>query len=270
MAGLLVSAENGVGLLRIDLPEQRNALSTELLEELIGVLSDFDLDPSVRCSVIAGSEEVFASGADIKAISRLSPIDIYEGRRARCWDGLRRIRKPTVAAVSGLCLGGGCELAMQMDIIVASDSARFGLPETALGLIPGAGGTQAMPRAIGKAKAMDVILAGRLLSAREAEEFGLVSRVADDGNWLELALEVANRIAERPEVAVRLAREAVLAGLEVGLRAGIDIERRAFAIAFGTADAREGLSAFIEKRQPRWEREAAGNGKQDETEENEG
>jgi len=249
---LRLQRRGAVALVRLDDPATRNALTDELLGELAELLLALDDDPSVDCIAIAGSERVFASGADVRALLWRTPQQLYDGDRSRRWEQLRALRTPTVAAVSGFCLGGGCELAMTCDVVVAAPGARFGLPETQLGLIPGAGGTQLLPRAIGKAKAMDMILTGRLLDAREAERAGLVSRVAEEGGWLELALEVAAAIAARPAIAQRLAREAVAAAFEVGLRAGVGVERRAFAIAFGTEEAREGLTAFVEKRPPRW------------------
>jgi enoyl-CoA hydratase len=249
---ILVERAGAVALTTLDRPEQRNALSDELLGELAALLARLDADPGVRCIVIAGSPKVFASGADIRALLQRGPVEIYEGERARHWDAVRRLRTPLVAAVSGMCLGGGCELAMTADVVIAADSARFGLPETTLGLIPGAGGTQMLPRAIGKAKAMDLVLTGRLLAAEEAERAGLVSRVVAAERCVDVAMEAAAAIAARPPVAQRLAKEALEAAFEVGLQAGLGVERRAFAIAFGTDDAREGLSAFVEKRPPRW------------------
>jgi enoyl-CoA hydratase len=212
-----------------------------------------DLEASeVRCVVLAGADKVFASGADIRTLAAATPLELYYGHRAELWARLRRVRVPLVAAVSGFCLGGGCELAMYCDVIVASRGARFGLPETKLGLIPGAGGTQLLPRAIGRAKAMDVILAGRLLDAEEAERAGLVSRVVDQGEWRSTAEAVAAEVASRAPLAQRLAKEAATRGLSLGVDAGIDAERTAFALAFGSADGREGIEAFLEKREPRW------------------
>jgi enoyl-CoA hydratase len=206
----------------------------------------------VRCIVVAGSPKVFASGADVRALAGQEATELYFGRRFELWDELRRLRTPTVAAVSGFCLGGGCELALLCDIVVASETARFGLPETALGLIPGAGGTQRLTRAIGKAKAMDVVLSGRLLSAAEAEQSGLVARVTPADEWLDGALELARTVAARAPLAQLLARDAVDRAFETPLEAGLDVERRAFALAFSTADAREGIDAFLAKRDPVW------------------
>jgi enoyl-CoA hydratase len=247
----------GVLVVTLDAPQQRNALTDAVLDELAETLTSADDDPSVRAIVLAGSDKVFASGADIRALLERTPLDVHDGSRARRWDELRRLRTPLVAGVSGLCLGGGCELAMMCDVVIASERARFGLPETQLGLIPGAGGTQLLPRAIGKAKAMDVVLAGRLLDAQEAERAGLVSRVVAADAWRETAIEVAEQIASRPPAAQRLAKEAVLTAFQSPLAAGIAAERGAFAVAFGSPDGREGLAAFVEKREPAWRHLAA-------------
>ncbi len=250
--GVIVEAADGVAVLRIDNAEQRNALSDDVLRALVGALRRADGDPETRCIVLAGSAKVFASGADVRALLERTPLESYDGDRAQLWAELRRVRTPLVAAVSGLCLGGGCELAMIADVVIASETARFGLPETQLGLIPGAGGTQLLPRAIGKAKAMDMVLTGRLLSAEEAEAAGLVSRVVGADEWLDRATDVARTIASRPAVAQRLAKEAVQTADETPLQSGIGAERRAFAMAFASEDAREGLTAFVEKRTPTW------------------
>jgi enoyl-CoA hydratase len=245
-AVLDVRREAGVLTVTLDDPGTRNALTDEVLRALVAAVADADRDDEVRAILLRGSDEVFASGADIRALLARDAQEVYDGDRAQLWAALRRTRTPWVAAVSGLCLGGGCELAMMADVVVASETARFGLPETQLGLIPGAGGTQMLPRAIGKAKAMDVVLTGRLLDADEAERAGLISRVAPAEGWREAAADVARRIAKRPAVAVRLGKETVQAAFETPLQAGIDGERRAFAMAFASDDAREGLMAFVE------------------------
>lgn len=252
-AAVLVASSGRVGTLRLNQPDARNALSQEVLGDLVASLEAFDADPAIGCIVIAGSDKVFASGADIRLLAATSGTDAYFGLRGRQWQAIRRLRTPIVAAVSGYCLGGGCELALACDIIVASDTAKFGLPETGLGLIPGAGGTQMLTRALGKTKAMDVILSGRLLSAAEAEQAGLVARVAPAESWLADAQALAAEIARRPAAAIALAKEAVAQALDLPLEAGIEAERRAFAIALGTEHAREGLAAFLEKREPRFD-----------------
>jgi enoyl-CoA hydratase len=249
---LKLARGDGVATLTIDNEAQRNALSDQVLGDLAATLGDLDRDPEMRAIVLAGSAKVFASGADIRALLQRRPLEAYAGDRARHWEAIRAVRTPVIAAVSGLCLGAGCELAMIADIVVASETSKFGLPETMLGLIPGAGGTQMLPRAVGKALAMDMILTGRLLDAREAERAGLVSRVTGPDDWRAVANEAAMTIAGRPAIAQRLAKEAVQQAAETGLSSGIAGERRAFTMAFGSDDAIEGLSAFIEKRSPNW------------------
>lgn len=252
LVGLSIEHVQRVALIRIDRPETRNALSNELLATLARELTEIDTTDDVRAAVIAGSDKVFASGADLRDLAQMGMTELYFGERFRSWDTVRRTRTPLIAAVSGFCLGGGLELAMMCDIVVASKGARFGLPETSLGLIPGAGGTQRLVRAIGKAKTMEVVLAGRLLDAAEAEAAGLVARVTDADSWLDEALRVAGEIAKRSPIAVRLAKEAVGRSFDTGLETGLDIERKAFAVAFGSEEAREGIAAFLEKREPRW------------------
>jgi enoyl-CoA hydratase len=217
---------------------------------LVDALVDLDDDDAIRCIVLGGSEKAFAAGADIGQMAEASAMDMYEARRIDRWDAIRRIRTPLVAAVSGFCLGGGNELAMACDLIVASETAQFGQPETGLGIIPGAGGTQRLTRAIGKAKAMDVILSGRFLTAEEAERAGLVARVVAREAWLEEAKAVARTIAAKGPIAQRLAKESVNRAYESTLETGLDYERKALYLAFASEDAREGLTAFTEKRKP--------------------
>jgi enoyl-CoA hydratase len=251
--GGLVATRNGaVLLLRLDLPSTRNSLTNDVLRELAGRLAAADASEGVRAIVVSGSEKVFASGANLHDLAALSPDDDAFADRARSWDDIRRTATPTIAAVSGYCLGGGCELALACDIIVASATAVFGLPETSLGLIPGAGGTQRLIRAIGKAKAMEVTLAGRLLAAAEAEAAGLAARVCEPGTELQVAVGIAETIAARSPLAIRLAKNAVRGAQEESLETGLASERAAFAQAFASPDAREGIAAFIEKREPRW------------------
>jgi enoyl-CoA hydratase len=211
-----------------------------------------DADDSVGAIVLAGYDKVFASGADIRMLAQAEANDMYLGERRAEWDAIRRVRTPTVAAVSGACLGGGLELALSCDLILCSERSKFGLPETALGLIPGAGGTQLLTRIVGLSVAMDVILAGRVLSGPEAVAAGLASRAFPADSYLDDAIEVATEVASRPALAQLLAKESVRRSLDVPLDAGIEAERRAFAMALGSADAKEGLAAFLEKRPPRW------------------
>jgi enoyl-CoA hydratase len=231
-------------------PAQLNALSDELMDALVSALQELDADPAVRAIVLGGGERAFAAGADIAQLARMSAVDVYLARRVERWDAIRSLATPLVAAVSGWCLGGGCELALACDLIVAAESARFGQPETGVGIIPGAGGTQRLTRAVGKAVAMDVILSGRTLHAREALAFGLVARVVAQEAWLEEAKRVARDIAAKAPVATRLAKEAVDRAYESPLALGLEYERRSLALAFATEDAKEGLTAFLQKRPP--------------------
>jgi enoyl-CoA hydratase len=231
-------------------PGQLNALSDELMAELVGVLEELDRDETVRCIVLGGSDRAFAAGADIGELAQATPIDLYYGRRVERWDRIQGLWTPLVAAVSGFCLGGGCELAMTCDLIVASETAKFGQPETGLGIIPGAGGTQRLTRAVGKAVAMDVILSGRMLTAREALAAGLVARVVAKEAWLDEAKRVARDIASRGPVGIRLAKEAVDRAFEGPLSFGVEHERRLLYLALASEDAREGLQAFLKKRKP--------------------
>jgi enoyl-CoA hydratase len=247
---VLVEREAPVGIVLLNRPETLNALNDEVMGLLVDSLEELDVDDGIRCIVLGGSEKAFAAGADIGQMAEASAMDMYEARRIDRWDAIRRIRTPIVAAVSGFCLGGGNELAMACDLIIASETARFGQPETGLGIIPGAGGTQRLTRAIGKAKAMDVILSGRFLTADEAERAGLVARVVAKEAWLEEAKAVARAIAEKGPIAQRLAKESVNRAYESTLETGLDYERKALYLAFASEDAREGLTAFTEKRKP--------------------
>jgi enoyl-CoA hydratase len=249
---VLIERDEPIAVVRLNRPEQLNALSNQLMSELVGALENLDDDEAVNCIVIAGNEKAFASGADIGEMADATHLELYFGGRVDKWDAIRSIRTPIVAAVSGYCLGGGCELAMACDLIIASESAQFGQPETNLGIPPGAGGTQRLTRAIGKSKAMDVILTGRFLSAREAEDAGLVARVVAREAWLDEAKRVAHAIAAKGPVGVRLAKEAVNAAFETSLGAGLDVERKAFYLALSSEDAQEGLNAFVEKRSPKF------------------
>jgi enoyl-CoA hydratase len=247
---VLVERDAAVGVVLLNRPKQLNALSDELMQSLVAALLELDADEAVRCIVLGGSQRVFAAGADIGMLAQTSPVEAATSGRLARWDAIRQIGKPIVAAVSGYCLGGGCELAMLCDVIVASDSAKFGQPEINLGLIPGAGGTQRLTRAVGKAVAMDVILSGRFLSAREALDFGLVSRVVAAEAWLDEAKRLARDIAKQSPVALRLAKEAVNRAYEGPLRLGVEYERQAFALALSSEDAQEGMHAFLDKRKP--------------------
>ena len=247
---VLVEREDPIAVVTLNRPDRLNALSDELMEELVARLVELDGDEAVRCIVLAGSDRAFAAGADIGEMADASAMDMLYARRVERWDAIRNLWTPLVAAVSGFCLGGGNELAMSCDLIVASETAKFGQPETSLGIIPGAGGTQRLTRAVGKAKAMDVILSGRMLDARDAERAGLVARVVAKEAWLEEAKRVARDIASKGPVAQRLAKEAVNRAFDSTLDVGLEHERRLLYLAFASEDAHEGLKAFGEKRPP--------------------
>ena len=247
---VVVEREDRIAIVLLNRPQQLNALSDELMTVLVDGLDELDRDDEIRCIVLGGSERAFAAGADIGQLAQTSPIEMYAQRRVDHWDRIRALRTPLVAAVSGFCLGGGCELAMACDLIVASETAKFGQPETGLGIMPGAGGTQRLTRAIGKALAMDVILSGRFLSADEALRAGLVARVVAKEAWLVEAKRVARDIASKGPIANRLAKEAIDRADEGPLTLGVEYERRLLYLAFASEDAKEGLTAFLEKRSP--------------------
>jgi enoyl-CoA hydratase len=250
---LLVTTRDRVGLVTLNRPKALNALNDALMDELGAALRAFDADDGIGAIVITGSEKAFAAGADIGAMKDWSYMDVFKSDYiTRNWEELRRIRKPVIAAVAGYALGGGCELVMMCDIVIAADSARFGQPEIKLGIIPGAGGTQRLPRAVGKAKAMDLVLTARLMDAQEAERAGLVSRVVPAASLLEEALAAAKAIAEFSLPAVMMAKEAVQRAYEAPLAEGLLFERRLFHSLFASADQKEGMNAFIEKRAPRF------------------
>ncbi|HUP54971.1 MAG TPA: enoyl-CoA hydratase-related protein [Methylomirabilota bacterium] len=245
---------DAVALVTIDRPDALNALSFDLLDELADALERFDRDPACRAIVITGSgTRAFAAGADIKELARQTPISLLVEDRFAAWERIAAVRTPVIAAVRGLALGGGCELAMSCDLIVAGDDAQFGQPEINLGVMPGAGGTQRLTRAIGRARAMDLVLTGRTISAPEAAAIGLVSRVVPAEETLEAALELGGIIASKAPVAVLAAKEAVRLAEELPLSAGLRHERRAFFALFASDDQGEGMAAFVEKRRPRWE-----------------
>lgn len=242
--------DGGVGLIRIHRPERRNALNQRTLEEIAAAARAFDLDEAIGCIVITGDDAAFAAGADVHEMDGKSVADMLSGYRFETWDALRRVRTPTIAAVSGFALGGGLELAMTCDMIVASETARLGQPEINLGIMPGAGGTQRLTRQLGKYLAMEVVLTGRFLTAQEALQYGLVNHVTPPGAYLEKALELARNVAARAPMAVRLAKSAVAKAQDVTLEEGLAFERNAFYLLFGTDDQKEGMRAFLEKRAP--------------------
>ena len=248
---ILVETHGKVGLVRLNRPKALNALNDQLIDELGHALLSFDSDDSIGCMVLTGSEKAFAAGADIGAMASYSYMDAYKGEYiTRNWEKIRQIRKPLIAAVSGFALGGGCELAMMCDFIIAADTAKFGQPEIKLGIMPGAGGTQRLPRAVSKAKAMDMCLTARMMDAAEAERAGLVSRVVSADRLVDEALEAAAIIAAMSLPSVMMIKESVNRAYESSLHEGVLFERRMFHSTFATDDQKEGMKAFLEKRQP--------------------
>ena len=239
------------GVIRLNRPKQMNALSDQLMDELGAALLAFDADDTIGAIVLTGNERAFAAGADISIMARYDYMDAFKkGHISRNWETMRQVRKPVIAAVAGFALGGGCEVAMMCDMLIAADTARFGQPEIKLGIVPGAGGTQRLPRAIGKAKAMDMVLTGRMMDAAEAERSGLVSRVVPADSLMTEALAVAELLCGLGMPSVMMAKAAVNRSFETGLTDGIAYERRLFHSLFGTEDQREGVGAFLEKRKP--------------------
>src|SRR5713101_3910879 len=249
---IIVEARGRVGLIRLNRPQVLNALNVALKNELLAAIEAFDADAAIGCILIAGSDKAFAAGADIKEMTDKSYIDIFIADYAADYERLARVRKPIVAAVAGFALGGGCELAMMCDFIIAADTARFGQPEIKLGVIPGIGGTQRLTRAVGKAKAMDLILTGRMMDAAEAERSGLVARVVPAASLMDDALAAAAQIAEFSLPSVMMAKEAVNRAYESPLAEGMLFERRLFHALFATEDQKEGMAAFVEKRKPKF------------------
>jgi len=249
---ILVETRGRVGVIRLNRPQALNALNKALIAELTQAIETFDVDEKIGCMLITGSDKAFAAGADIKEMADKSFIDAYLGDFVSNWNAAARARKPIVAAVAGFALGGGCELAMQCDIVIAADTAKFGQPEIKLGVIPGIGGTQRLARAVGKTKAMDLILTGRIMDAAEAEKSGLVARVVSPASLMDEAMKVAETVANMSLPSTLAAKEAVNRAFESGLSEGIVFERRIFHSLFATEDQKEGMNAFIEKRPPKW------------------
>ncbi len=252
---IIVERHGRVGIVRLNRPQALNALNATLRNELLGAVEAFDADAEVGCILITGSDKAFAAGADIKEMADKSYIDIFRADYAADYERLTRVRKPVIAAVAGFALGGGCELAMMCDFIIAADNAKFGQPEIKLGIIPGIGGTQRLARAVGKAKAMDLILTGRMMDAAEAERSGLVARVVPAARLMEEAIKVAETIAAMSQPSLLAAKEAVNRSFETSLAEGVRFERRVFHALFATKDRKEGMAAFIEKRPPRFTNE---------------
>ena len=249
MPNVIVTREERISVVQLNRPEVLNALNEELMDELDRELESLDADDAIRCIVLTGNERAFAAGADIKQnFIEATPVTMLEQDLTTRWERIRRIKTPIVAAVSGYALGGGCELAMVCDVIVASETAQFGQPEVNLGIIPGAGGTQRLPRTVGKYVAMELILTGRRVKADEAKAIGLVAQVYPAATWLEDSKQLARTIAEKPPIAVRLATEAIDLALSAPLEAGLEFERKAFYLLFATEDKKEGVDAFVNKR----------------------
>jgi enoyl-CoA hydratase len=244
--------EPGYALIQFNRPEVLNAINMKLMEELVSTLEELDKDSDVRCIVITGSEKAFAAGADIKEMADASAIEMLQRDQFARWDRIRKIKKPIIAAVSGFALGGGCELAMTCDIIIASESAKFGQPEINLGVIPGAGGTQRLTRAVGKYKAMEMVLTGSMITAEEAKQWGLVVKVVPNEYLLEEAKNLATMIASKPPVAVRLGKEAIMKSFDTTIEGGLEFELKNFYMLFASDDQKEGMKAFMEKRKAGW------------------
>ena len=253
---LVSEVENEKGLkvclIQINRPNAMNALNMELMGEIADVLLEVDKDYNFGCSIITGNEKAFAAGADIKEMADANAVDIYLREMFASWDRIRNYKKPFIAAVSGFALGGGCELAMLCDMIVAAKSAKFGQPEVNLGVIPGAGGTQRLTRAIGKARAMEIILTGRMADAEEMYAAGLVSKISEDDKYLDDAISIAKTICTKSPIAVQLAKDSILRAFDTTIETGIAFERKNFYLLFATEDKKEGMKAFIEKRKPTW------------------
>ena len=249
---VLLERQNHVGVARLNSPKALNALNGELLNALMDALESFDADDEIGAMVITGSDKAFAAGADIREMVDASVVEMVKSDFVAQFDRIRGIKKPLIAAVSGWVLGGGCELALSCDMIVASETAKFGQPEINIGVIPGAGGTQRLARAVGKAITMEMVLNNRTLSAEEALNYGLVNRVTAEDAYLDEALKLASELAERAPMALQMGKEAVNQAFETSLSEGLNVERRAFQILFATQDQQEGMTAFLEKRQPDW------------------
>jgi len=246
---ILVEKEGAVGTVTLNRPKVLNALNPALMKELAEALEAFDADPELRVIILTGGEEHFAAGADIKEMVQRDAVQMLQGVHGNTWRRIGRITKPLIAAVSGYALGGGCELAMICDILIASESAKFGQPEIKLGIIPGAGGTQRLPRAIGKYRAMEMVLLGNFIDAAQAERWGLVNRVVPKGQVVAEAKKMASELAKRPPLAVKMGKQAILQGLNVDLETGLALESHCFTLLFATEDKSEGMNAFLEKRE---------------------
>ncbi len=249
---LLTKDPSGYAVLQFNRPEVLNALNMKLMEELVDAFEALDKDPDVRCIILTGNEKAFAAGADIKEMAEATSVDMLVRDQFARWDRIRKIKKPIIAAVSGFALGGGCELMMSCDIVIASETARIGQPEINIGVIPGAGGTQRLTRAVGKVKAMEMVLTGAMISAQDALQWGLVNKVVPIEYFFEEAKNLAKEIAGKPPLAVKMAKEAVLKSFDTTIEGGLEFERKNFYLLFSSEDQKEGMKAFVEKRKAQW------------------
>ncbi len=247
-----VEKDGKVGLIRLNRPKSLNALNLQMVDEIVETLEKMDQDPQIRVMVLTGNEKAFAAGADIEEMTEVDSVEMLLRDQFRVWDRIALVRKPIIAAVSGFALGGGCELVMNCDMVIASETAKFGQPEVLLGVMPGAGGTQRLTKALGKARAMELLLTGDHLSANEALQLGFVNRVVPVELYLYEALKLARRIAEQPPLAVRLIKQSVLKAIDLPLDEGLHYERNNFYLLFSSEDQKEGMRAFAEKRRPRF------------------
>jgi enoyl-CoA hydratase len=246
---IVVSREQRIGIVVLNRPKVHNALNAEMMSELVDALEMLDQEEGIRCLILTGNDKAFAAGADISEMVEAGAVEMLQRNNIARWDRMMRISKPIIAAVSGYALGGGCELALLCDLIIASETARFGQPEINIGVIPGAGGTQRLTKTLGKYKAMELVLTGGMVSAQEAERLGLVNRVAPVETYLDEAKKLALEICQRSPLALKLAKEVILKALDTSLRDGLDFERKCFYLLFGSEDQREGMKAFLQKRQ---------------------
>lgn len=249
---IIVTKQDGYAIAQFNRPDVLNALNMKLMEELVETLEALDKDDGVRCIILTGNEKAFAAGADIKEMADASAVEMLTRDQFARWDRIRKIKKPIIAAVSGFALGGGCELVMTCDMVIASETAKFGQPEINIGVMPGAGGTQRLTRAVGKVKSMEMVLTGRMISADEALRWGLINKVVPVEYYLEEAKAWAKEIASKPPVAVKAAKESVLKSFDTTIEGGLEFERKNFYLLFASEDQKEGMNAFAEKRKPEW------------------
>ncbi len=252
MPFVLTTKENGYAIAQLNRPDVLNAINMKLMEELVDALETLDKDDDVRCIILTGNDKAFAAGADIKEMADASSVEMLTRDQFARWDRIRKLKKPIIAAVSGFALGGGCELVMTCDMIIASETARFGQPEINIGVMPGAGGTQRLTRAVGKVKTMEMVLTGRMISADEALRWGLVNKVVPVEQYLKEAKSWALEIASKPPVAIKLAKESVLKSFDTTIEGGLEFERKNFYLLFASEDQKEGMKAFTEKRKAEW------------------